>query len=273
MGTEALLHEKGWGVKRKRGLSIYPTWRFRYGHEIPVVAHWIAVLNKNSRWDNVIAVLAMGTLAAAAHELGHAVVHGAATGRPTWIGARLFWGIPQAFADVRGISTVPRRRDRLAILFAGTAAQSSLTIVVMLWALLSPIPPPTTALWLVLVVGPFSALINLWPFYKTDGYFILQECVGLTNLGQKSRRAVGRMFATDRVETERALESDDPWWLPWYGLVHICGVAAFIALSGALLARAVDWPPLGVMGLLATVGYLYRIYSRLQQEQIGREFI
>jgi hypothetical protein len=151
-----------------------------------------------------------------AHELGHALVLAGYTQRPVRLGIRFWRLLPQPFTDTRSIVTIPRRRQRLTVLLAGTAGElicwSAIVVLLYLLGTLQGAP----LLPVLLTLGPFAAvLLNVFlPFQGNDGYFVVSDLTGINHLRRLGARAALSLVLGD----DESRPEDGPWWVSWYGV-------------------------------------------------------
>jgi putative peptide zinc metalloprotease protein len=129
------------------------------------------------------------------HELGHAYTAKRFGCRVPTMGVALLVLWPVLYTDVNETWTLPRRRDRLAVGGAGMMAE--LTVAAwstVLWAFLPDGPAKQMAFVLAALTWVSSLAINISPFMRFDGYFLLMDALNMPNLH-------GRSFAMAR------------WWL------------------------------------------------------------
>jgi putative peptide zinc metalloprotease protein len=117
------------------------------------------------------------------HELGHAYVATAKGARVRGMGIAVMLMAPMLYTDVTDSWRLPDRRDRMMIDAAGIAVEMMIAgWAMLLWAIL----PPGEARDVLLVIctaAVFMTLaINLSPFMRFDGYFMLADALGVTNL-------------------------------------------------------------------------------------------
>ena len=188
-------------------------------------------------------------LLATVHEHAHAFALSSRTGRPAIVGLRLmFWFVPRPFADVTALVTLPRRRDRVPVLFAGPLAELSVWLV-----LLAVLGSGVSRLGLPFVLlGPMILLSNLVPFVRNDGYFVLQEFTGDRDLIQSARRAAHAAFLAPDTTTRRGTG----WWLPWYGLIELAFTPAMLVLLGIAAGSVAGQPSAGGVGGVAAAAVL-----------------
>ena len=134
------------------------------------------------------------------HEIGHALVYGAATGLPTVIGVRRrWWIVPQPFANVSAMSELP---DAVAvrILSAGVMLDGLFiltTAAVLRWT-------DATA-WHILASGvlgipAIATLCNFMPLPGTDGYLLLTRWLGRPRLSADARVALASLVSSSTAQ-------------------------------------------------------------------------
>lgn len=117
------------------------------------------------------------------HELGHAYTAVNYGCRVPAMGVAFMVMTPILYTDVTDAWRLGSRRSRLAIDAAGVVAELKLAaLATFLW----PFLPPGTLKGIVFVIATTSWLmslaINLNPFMRFDGYYILADLMGISNL-------------------------------------------------------------------------------------------
>jgi putative peptide zinc metalloprotease protein len=138
-------------------------------------------------------------LAKVLHELGHAYTckrHGA---RVATMGVALLVMWPVLYTDTSGAWRLARRRQRLAIGAAGMAAELALACwATLLWSFLQDGMLRSAVFTLASTTWILTLVVNLSPFMRFDGYFLLSDLLGVPNLQQ-------RAFALTRWRLREAL--------------------------------------------------------------------
>lgn len=121
------------------------------------------------------------------HELGHAytaVRHGV---RVNTMGIAFMVLMPVLYTDVTDSWRMKSRRRKLSIDGAGMAVELSIAgIATFLWAFLPEGPFKSVAFFLATTSWLMSLGINLNPFMRFDGYYILLDAWGIPNLQSRS---------------------------------------------------------------------------------------
>lgn len=123
------------------------------------------------------------------HELGHAYVahrHGC---RVPTMGFAMMVLMPLLYTDVSDAWRLKQRRQRLAIDSAGMLVEFAVAAYALLaWSFL-PDGPLRSAVFVLAAVGwVLSLAVNLNPFMRFDGYYILADAVGIENLQPRAFR-------------------------------------------------------------------------------------
>jgi putative peptide zinc metalloprotease protein len=121
------------------------------------------------------------------HELGHAFTakrHGA---RVSTMGVALLVMFPVLYTDTSGAWKLRDRRQRLQIGAAGMAAELALACYATLaWSFLPDGPLRSAAFMLATTTWLLTLAINLNPFMRFDGYFLLSDALDMANLQDRS---------------------------------------------------------------------------------------
>ncbi len=121
--------------------------------------------------------LALFLVTAVWHELGHAAALAHHGYPPGGIGAGMLFVIPVLFADVSAIGLLSRR-GRVRVDVSGVAFQFGLGGLLAAVGLAAGGPALLIAAWLALVAVCWS----LFPFIRADGYWLMCDLLGVTEL-------------------------------------------------------------------------------------------
>lgn len=131
------------------------------------------------------------------HELGHAFAcrhYGQPVGG---LGLAVYYFLPALYVDASSAWMLPSRRSRIWVHLAGFLADLSVLFAALLVAVAFPsFTAPKVAAGILLVVVAASVAFVLNPMLKLDGYFILCDLLGTTNLRE---RAFGALFTMVRT--------------------------------------------------------------------------
>ncbi|AUF99600.1 peptidase M50 [Pseudomonas sp. 09C 129] len=144
------------------------------------------------------------------HEFGHAFMAKCAGCRVQSMGVAFMVLLPMFYTDVSDAWRVNDRRARLLIGAGGVLAELLLASIALLaWSLLPDGPARTAAFMLASATWITTLVINLNPFMRFDGYFLLSDFWEVDNLQ-------GRAFALCRWRLREALfgyrqPAPEPW--------------------------------------------------------------
>ena len=125
------------------------------------------------------------------HEIGHGHIarrYGCAV--PS-AGVLFILGAPLFYTDVTDAWRLPSRRERMMIAAAGLMAEAMLVVPALtLWVFLPDGALRTTAFFVASGSLLTSLFVNMSPFMRFDGYFLLSDGLGIPNLHAKSLDAM-----------------------------------------------------------------------------------
>lgn len=140
------------------------------------------------------------------HEMGHALVATRLGLRVAHMGVAFVVLWPMLYTDTGESWRLRSHRQRLAISVAGISVELALAgLATLAWALLDDGPARQAALYLATTAWVLSLALNVSPFMRFDGYFILSDLLNFPNLHE-------RAAAMARVALRRGLLGlADPW--------------------------------------------------------------
>lgn len=137
--------------------------------------------------EGIVTTALMLSLSKLVHELGHAFAASHLGCRVPTMGIALMMGFPVLWTDVTDAWRLPRRQDRLIIDAAGMFAELALAaLATLLWTVLpdgtmrSGVYVLASSTWLI------TLAINLNPFMRFDGYYLLADLLDIANLQDRS---------------------------------------------------------------------------------------
>ena len=121
------------------------------------------------------------------HELGHAYMAVKHKCRVPSMGVAFILLFPILYTDVSDSWRLPEKKKRLQIDFAGIIAELYLAVIATLFWVILPDGLMKAIAFSVATTGWILSLaINLNPFMRFDGYYILSDLLGVDNLQQRS---------------------------------------------------------------------------------------
>lgn len=184
------------------------------------------------------------------HELGHAYTAVGSGCRVPTMGVAFMVMTPILYTDVTDAWRLGSRRKRLAIDAAGVVAELKVAaFATFLW----PFLPPGTLKAIVFVIATtswvMSLAINLNPFMRFDGYYILGDLMGVQNL-QPRAFALARwrmrqfLFGLDEPPPELLADRRRRWLIAYAYATWIYRLTLFIGI--ALLVYHYFFKALGI---------------------------
>ncbi|WFF43169.1 biotin/lipoyl-binding protein [Salinicola endophyticus] len=195
-----------------------------------VIRDWQRFLTTFPHLFSLGGALAFGvalTFAKLCHEFGHAFMAKRAGCRVQSMGLAFMVMLPMFYTDVSDAWRVRERRSRLLIGAGGVLAELLLAVLALLaWSLLPDGPLRTSAFMLASATWITTLVINLNPFMRFDGYFLISDLWGVDNLQQ-------RAFALCRWRLREALfgygeSAPEPWTPAMRKRLLIWGYGAWI---------------------------------------------
>lgn len=174
------------------------------------------------------------------HELGHAITAVRYGCRVPSMGVCLMVLVPMLYTDVTDAWRLSSRRKRFAIGAAGIVVEAAIAAIALLaWAFLPEGAAKSIAFALATTSLLLSLGLNLNPFMRFDGYFLLCDASGIDNL-QPRAFALGRwqlrelLFGLGAPPPELLPAATMRWlvayaWCTWvYRLVVFTGIALLV---------------------------------------------
>lgn len=152
--------------------------------------HWDGFLHSFSSYRSVEGLLALGIVipvAKVTHELGHACACWRYGCRVPTMGLAFMVLTPMLYTDTNEAWKLGSRKQRLIIGSAGIIAEIALAIAATwAWLLLPDGPARAAAFFLSTTAWVMTLVINISPFMRFDGYFILSDLLSIPNLHSRS---------------------------------------------------------------------------------------
>jgi putative peptide zinc metalloprotease protein len=137
--------------------------------------------------EGMLATAGMMSLSKVVHELGHASASSHFGCRVPAMGMALLLGMPVLWTDVTDAWRLPRRKDRLIIDAAGMIAELTLAVIAtLLWTVLPDGSLRTGSYLLASSAWLITLTVNLNPFMRFDGYYLLVDAFDMPNMQDRS---------------------------------------------------------------------------------------
>ncbi len=191
-------------------------------------------------WDGVIAYAFGLSAVKVIHELGHAYTATRYGCRVPTMGVSFLVMFPVLYTDTTSAWRLRSRKQRLAIDCAGVTAELMVaTLATLAWVMVPDGGLRSTLFVLATSSWVMSLAINLNPFMRFDGYYVLADALGVSNL-QPRAFALGRWKMREwlfdlrepapenvphRLQSGMILYA----WMTWaYRLVLFVGIALLV---------------------------------------------
>jgi putative peptide zinc metalloprotease protein len=209
--------------------------------------------------EGILATIGMMSLSKVIHELGHAISASHFGCRVPSMGFALLLGMPVLWTDVTDAWRLSKRSERLVIDAAGMVAELTLAVLAtLLWTVLPDGPLRSGSYLLASSAWIITLGINLNPFMRFDGYYLLSDALDIPNLQDRSF-ALARwwlresLFGFDMAAPEHWPKKRQHFLIVYaysvwvYRLILFTGIAwlvyyfFFKALGLALFAVEIGW--------------------------------
>jgi putative peptide zinc metalloprotease protein len=132
---------------------------------------------------------------ASAHEFGHGVTCKHFGGEVHELGFMLIYFQPAFYCNVSDAWMFPERAKRLWVGFAGPYFELFLwSLATLAWRVTDVDTPINYVALAVMTISGIKGLIDLNPFLKLDGYYLLSDYLRMPNLRRRSFRYVGEVL-------------------------------------------------------------------------------
>jgi putative peptide zinc metalloprotease protein len=220
---------------------------------------YVATFQGFLTWEGAVLMALALAAVKAAHELGHAYTAVSFGCRVPTMGVAVMLLAPLLYTDVTDAWRLDDRRKRLAIDSAGIRVELAIAALALLaWAFLPDGPARSLAFLLSAVSVVSSLVINLNPFMRFDGYYLLSEAMGIENL-QPRAFALGVwklrewLFALGRPAPESLPRARQAMMIVYAYSTWIYRVALFLGI--ALVVYHYFFKALGVVLFVVEIAY------------------
>ncbi|MFM7272518.1 MAG: site-2 protease family protein, partial [Gammaproteobacteria bacterium] len=185
-----------------------------------------------------------------AHELGHALVAKHYGLRVPTMGIAFLVLWPVLYTDTTEAWRLRSRGQRLRVTAAGMATELALAgIAALAWCFLPDGPARSVAFVVASVTSVLTLVVNLNPFMRFDGYYLLSDWLDEPNLQARSfalaRWWLRRVFVGSAEEVPENLPLPRLRLLVLYALATWC-YRAVVMIGIALMLYFLFWKPLGL---------------------------
>lgn len=146
-----------------------------------------AHLRQAFTWGGAVVLIAAIAFVKMLHELGHAYQATARGLRVPVMGVAFFAFLPLLYTDITDAWRLRRRRDRVLVDLGGILVELTIAVYATLaWCFLPDGSSRTIAFAIASSSWVLSLFVNLNPFMRFDGYYLLSDSLGIQNLQNRS---------------------------------------------------------------------------------------
>ena len=192
------------------------------------------------------------------HELGHAYTATRYGCRVPAMGVAFLVMMPVLYTDTTGAWRIRSRRKRLMVDCAGMMTELMVaTVATILWVFLPEGALRSTAFVLATTSWAMSLMVNVNPFMRFDGYYLLADATNTPNL-QPRAFALARwklrewLFALGNPPPEPLPQASVRWMVFYAYLTWIYRLVLFIGI--ALLVYHMFFKALGILLFVVEIG-------------------
>ena len=161
---------------------------------------------KITSYNFFVIALTMG-ISLILHELGHASASSAYGAKPGAIGFGFYLFTPALYADVTDTWRLGKT-ERIVVDIAGMFMESLLTSILIILFLIFG----KEFFYYGALTIAFNTMININPLLRYDGYWILSDITGISNLRKKSRESLSKILKLKKIVRQ-------DWFLAFYAIL------------------------------------------------------
>jgi putative peptide zinc metalloprotease protein len=200
---------------------------------------------------------------AVVHELAHGITCTHFGGEVHEMGLLLVFFVPAVYCDVSDTWLFEDKGRKLWVSFAGVFFQLFIwSLAVLAWQLSEAAPLLREILGLIILIGGVTALLNLNPLIKLDGYYLLSDLLDEPNLHRASFAYLvsegNRLLGRHRGVSQRASSRQRWLYLAYGAAAGVFSLALLIILplrTAMAIAARYSWPTaVTAAALLVTLG-------------------
>ena len=236
-------------------------------------------------WNNLALMWVTTIVLKSVHELGHGMTCKHFGGEVHEIGFMSMVFTPYFFVNVSDAWTMPDRRHRMLVSFAGIYVELVFAaLATFLWAVVQP-GWFKDFLFNIIVIASVSTLIfNANPLMRFDGYYIMIDAIETPNLQQKSRALVqtkitSMLFGgTSKVDLMARMPMPKKRLWLFYTYAVLSWLYGYYVIYSLILFMEPHLQPLGLEGLsdwfafLALTGWVVvPLWHFVQQLNLNKE--
>ena len=148
---------------------------------------FVSIVVDHMTWAGILGYTVALIFAKALHEVGHALTATRYGVRVAHMGVALLVMFPMLYTDTSESWKLTRSRERLAIASAGIVTELAIAgLATLAWSLAPDGGVRNALFFLATTSWVLTLVINISPFMRFDGYFILTDVLDFPNLHERS---------------------------------------------------------------------------------------
>ncbi len=215
------------------------------------------------RWESLVLAWVVFLLVSVIHEFAHGLTCKRFGGEVHEVGMLMIFLMPCMYCDVSSAWLFPEKSRRMWVMFAGVYFELFLWgMAAIVWRVTLPHTFCNDLALVLLSLCGLQTLLNLVPFIKLDGYFLLSDWLEVPNLRQRALARLGGNLKWIFFGTARPEREPRSGLLIAFGLLCALFSAVVLLVVAVAIARFVSSFPelsagfpiaLGVFFVLRTV--------------------
>ena len=245
-------------------LAVILVWTNR--HELP------SSFDDLLRWEMVPLIWVIFLVVSVLHEFAHGLTCKRFGGEVHEIGILLMFGMPCLYCDVSSAWLFREKSRRMWVMLAGVYFELCLwALAAMVWQMTLPHTFGNDLALVVLSLCGLQTLLNLIPFIKLDGYFLLSDWLEIPNLRQRALEYQGALWKWLLLGAKRPQPEPNGRLLAAFGFlswIFSFVVAALVAVGLIRLAAPYLGPLVWVLVAAAVLCLSHSVWKSLASAEV-----
>lgn len=220
---------------------------------IEAISQWdrfVTTFSEFASWQGVLLYVVVLTLVKMVHEFAHALEtkwHGCNVAS---MGVGFLVLFPILYTDSTDAWRLARRRDRFAIVTAGLKAELGLSaLALFIWSIAPPGMVQSVAFVVATTALISSAMVNLSPFMRFDGYYAMSDLTGIENLQERAFSMARWFLRRTLFGLKHNAPEVLPFWIQFWMVLYAYGTwlyRFFLFIGIAILVYNIAFKALGI---------------------------
>jgi putative peptide zinc metalloprotease protein len=225
------------------------------------------------RWETLVLAWVTFLLVSVLHEFAHGLTCKRFGGEVHEVGILIMFLMPCLYCDVSSAWMFPEKSKRMWVMFAGVYFELFLwALAAIVWRLTLPHTLCNDIALVVLSLCGLQTLLNLVPFIKLDGYFLLSDWLEIPNLRQRAMEYQGAQLKWLFLGAERPEREPRGWLLTAFGF--LCWIFSIVVVAlvvtGLTRYAGPHFGPFVLIAIAVAILFCSRIiWKRLTKKEVG----